>query len=76
MVNKTVDVGVGAAIHQPFNSYAANMTWTSVPHMKNVVGLSVFGMVVALATLNNNNVLVAINTLAFIFIERISLLIL
>lgn len=42
MVSKTVDVGVGAAIRQPFNSYAANMTWTCVPFLKNWT-LELFG---------------------------------
>lgn len=42
MINTTVDVGIGAAIRQPFNSYAGNITFTSIPQLKNWT-LEVFG---------------------------------
>lgn len=37
-----VDIGVGAAIRQPFNSYAANITWADIPYMRNWT-LELFG---------------------------------
>jgi hypothetical protein len=35
LITPCINVGVGAAIRQPFNSYAANVTWSHVPYMKN-----------------------------------------
>lgn len=41
-LTQQVDLGIGAAIRQPFNSYAANVTWANVPYMKNWA-LELFG---------------------------------
>jgi hypothetical protein len=41
-IAQNVDVGLGAAIRQPFNNYAANMSWSEVPYLRDWT-LGLFG---------------------------------